>query len=126
LILLGVFASVGLVLVGVGIYSMIAYTVSMQTQEIGLRMALGAERGDVLGMVLRMGMRLVLAGVAIGLAGCFAVTRILASQLWGISARDPLTLGGVVLVIVIAGVGACYFPARRATRVDPIVALRYE
>lgn len=126
LILLGVFAGVGLVLVGVGIYSVIAYTVSMQTQEIGLRMALGAGRADVLGMVLRMGLRLVLAGVVIGLAGCFAVTRILASQLWGTSPWDPATLVGVVIVIVIAGIAACYFPARRATRVDPTVALRYE
>jgi putative ABC transport system permease protein len=126
LILLGVFASVGLVLVAVGIYSVIGYTVSMQTQEIGLRMALGAGRGDVLGMVLRMGMRLVLLGVAIGMAACFGVTQVLTSQLWGISARDPLTLAGVVMVILIAGAAACYFPARRATRVDPIVALRYE
>jgi putative ABC transport system permease protein len=126
LILLGVFAGVGLVLVGVGIYSVIAYTVSMQTQEIGLRMALGAGRGDVLGMVLRMGLRLVLAGVGIGLLACFGVTRILASQLWGTSPRDPATLVGVVVVILIAGAAACYFPARRATRVDPIVALRYE
>jgi putative ABC transport system permease protein len=126
LILLAVFAGVGLVLVGVGIYSVIAYTVSMQTQEIGLRMALGAGRGDVLGMVLKMGLRLVLIGVGTGLLGCFGVTRILASQLWGISPRDPATLAGVVLVIVIAGAAACYFPARRAMRVDPIVALRYE
>jgi putative ABC transport system permease protein len=126
LILLGVFAGVGLVLVAIGVYSVIAYTVSRQTHEIGIRMALGAGRGDVFGMVLRMGVRLIALGVAAGLLASFGVTRLIASQLWGVSAYDPVTFVGVVLVVALAGLAACYLPARRATRVDPMVALRYE
>jgi putative ABC transport system permease protein len=126
LILLGVFAGVGLVLVAIGVFSVIAYTVSRQTHEIGIRMALGAGRADELRMVLRMGFRLIALGVGVGLLASFAVTRVLASQLWSISPHDPLTLGIVVVVVAIAGLTACYFPARRATRVDPMVALRYE
>ena len=126
LVLLGVFASVGLLLVGIGVYSVIAYTVSRQTQEIGLRMALGARRVDVLSMVVRMGLQLVVVGVVIGLLATVAATRVLANQLWGVTARDPITLGAAVLVMTLAGLAACYFPARRATRVDPMVALRYE
>jgi putative ABC transport system permease protein len=121
-----VFASVGLVLVAIGVYSVIAYTVSRQTQELGLRMALGARRADVLGMVVRMGLRLILVGVAIGLLASVAATRVLANQLWGVSPRDPITLMAAVTVMTLAGLAACYFPARRATRVDPMVALRYE
>ena len=126
LTLLGVFAGVGLLLVAVGVYSVIAYTVSRQTHEIGIRMALGAARGDVLRMVARMGLRLVAAGVAIGLLATFSVTRVLANQLWGISPHDPFTLALVVSVMAIVGLAASYFPARRATRVDPMIALRYE
>jgi predicted permease len=126
LILLGVFAGVGLVLVAIGIYSVIAYTVSRQTHEIGIRMALGAGRADVLRMVMRMGLRLIGLGTIAGLAVSFGVTRLLASQLWSISPYDPWTLSGVVAVVAISGLAACYFPARRATRVDPMVALRYE
>jgi putative ABC transport system permease protein len=126
LVLLGVFAGVGLVLVAIGVYSVIAYTVSRQTQEIGIRMALGARRVDVLGMIVRMGLRLVFVGVAIGLLASAGATRVLASQLAGISPRDPITLIGAVGVMTLAGLAACYFPARRATRVDPMVALRYE
>lgn len=126
LVLLGVFAGVGLILVAVGVYSVIAYTVSRQTQEIGIRMALGARRMDVLGMIIQMGLRLVAVGVVIGLAASFAATRVMRHQLWGISPHDPLTLVAVVCVMTLAGFAACYFPARRATRVDPIVALRYE
>ncbi|MGH3118275.1 MAG: FtsX-like permease family protein, partial [Gaiellales bacterium] len=103
-----------------------AYTVSRQTQEIGLRMALGARRVDVLGMIVRMGLRLVASGVAIGLFASVAATRVLANQLWNISPRDPITLAAAVGVMTLAGLAACYFPARRATRVDPMVALRYE
>jgi putative ABC transport system permease protein len=126
LAVLGVFAGVGLVLVAVGVYSVIAYTVSRQTQEIGIRMALGASRGDVIGMVLRMGLWLVGIGLAVGLAASLVANKVLASELWGVSARDPLTFIAVALVVLAAGVAACWFPAQRATRVDPMIALRFE
>ncbi len=126
LILLGVFAGVGLVLVAMGVYSVIAYTVSRQTHEIGIRIALGAGRADVLRMVMRMGLRLIALGTIAGLAASFGVTRLLASQIWGVSPHDPVTLCGVVAVVALSGIAACYFPAQRATRVDPMVALRYE
>ena len=125
-ILLGVFASVGLTLVAVGVYSVIAYTVSRQTREIGIRMALGAGRSDVLRMVATMGLRLVAIGAGIGLLASFGATRVIASQLTGVSPHDPLTLAGVVAVMGMVGVAACYFPAQRASRVDPNVALRVE
>jgi predicted permease len=124
MILMAVFAGVGLVLVAIGVFSVIAYTVSRQTHEIGIRMALGAQRSDVLGMVLRMGLQLLGLGVGIGLLASFGVTRVIANQLWGISPRDPATLMTVVAVVALAGAAACYFPARRATSVDPMVALR--
>ena len=126
LILLGVFAGVGLVLVAMGVYSVIAYTVSRQAHEIGLRMALGAGQADVLRMVMRMGLRLIGFGTMAGLAASFAITRLLANQIFGVSPRDPLTLCGVIAVVLLSGAAACYFPALRATRVDPMVALRYE
>jgi putative ABC transport system permease protein len=126
LILLGVFAAVGLVLVTIGVYSVIAYTVSQQTHDIGIRMALGATQNAVLRMVLWLGARLIALGVIAGLLASFAATRLITSQLWGVSPHDPITLFGVVAVVVLAGFAACYFPARRATRVDPMVALRYE
>jgi putative ABC transport system permease protein len=126
LIVLGVFAAVGLLLVAIGVYSVIAYTVSRQTHEIGIRLALGATRGDVLRLVMRMGMFLVGLGLAIGLLLSIAVTRILQSQLWNVSPYDPVTFVAVMLVIAAAGLAACYFPARRATQVDPMIALRYD
>jgi putative ABC transport system permease protein len=126
LVLLTVFAGVGLLLVAIGIYSMVAYTVSRQTHEIGVRIALGAGHGHVLGMVMWMGARLILLGAVIGLAGGLAVTRLLSNQIWGVSAYDPVTIAAVLTVIALSGAAACYFPARRATRVNPIVALRYE
>jgi predicted permease len=126
LTLLAVFASVGLLLVAIGVYSVIAYTVSRQTHEIGIRMALGAGNADVLRMVATMGLRLVAVGVAIGLVASFIATRIVASQIWGVSPHDPLTLLGVVSVMALVGFTACFLPARRATRVDPMIALRCE
>jgi len=100
--------------------------VSRQTHEIGIRMALGAGRADVLRMVASMGLRLVAVGVAIGLAASVVVNRLIASQIWGVSAHDPLTLSIVVSVMAVVGFAACYLPARRATRVDPMIALRCE
>lgn len=125
-ILLGVFAAVGLVLVAVGVFSVIAYTVSRQTHEIGIRMALGAGRAHVISMVLRMGLRLLGMGVIAGLLASFGAGRVIANQLWGVSPYDPITLTSVVAVVAIAGFAACYFPALRATRVDPMIALRYQ
>jgi putative ABC transport system permease protein len=126
LLVLGVFAGLGLVLVAVGVYSVIAYTVSRQTREIGIRVALGASAADVIGMVLRMGLWLIGAGLAVGLAASFAANRVLASELFGVTAHDPMTFVGVAVVVIAVGVAACWIPARRATRVDPVVALRFE
>jgi putative ABC transport system permease protein len=126
LVLLGVFAGVGLVLVALGVFSVIAYAVARQTHEIGIRMALGASRGDVVWLVLRRGLQLIGLGVGVGLLASFIVTRVIANLLWEVSPRDPATLGAVVVVVGLAGLAACYFPARRATKVDPLIALRYE
>ena len=124
LLLLGVFASVGLVLVAIGVYSVIAYTVSRQTHEIGIRMALGASHSSVLRMVAVMGLKLVAIGSVLGLLASFAATKVLAAQLANLSRFDPLTLASVVAVMAVVGLAACYFPARRAMRLDPMVALR--
>jgi putative ABC transport system permease protein len=126
LLVLGVFAGIGLVLVAIGVYSVIAYTVARQTREIGIRMALGAGRADVIGMVLRMGLWLIAAGLTVGLGASLAVNKVIASELWGVSPRDPATFVAVGAVVLAAGVAACWFPAMRATRVDPMVALRFE
>jgi len=126
LIILGVFAGIGLILSLTGVYSVIAYVVSQRTHEIGIRMALGASRGDVLWMVLRMGYRLIGTGLAVGLLASFVMTRMIAAQLWGVSPHDPATLIGVIVFLVTAGLAACYVPARKATTVDPIVALKVE
>jgi predicted permease len=126
LMVLGVFAALGLLLVAAGVYSVIAYTVSRQTREIGIRMALGAGRGNVVRMVLRMGMWLIAVGLAIGIGGSLLLNRVLASELSGVSPRDPVTFAAVSVTIVLVGVAACWLPARRATKVDPVVALRFE
>jgi putative ABC transport system permease protein len=126
LVLLVVFAGIGLVLVALGVYSLIAYTVSRQTREIGIRMSLGATRQQVYQMVLRMGLQLIALGALAGLLLSYGVTRVLAHQLWSVSPHDPMTLAGAVGIMGVAGLAACYFPARRATQVDPMVALRYE
>jgi putative ABC transport system permease protein len=124
LLLLGVFASVGLVLVAIGVYSVIAYTVSRQTHEIGIRMALGASHSSVLRMVAAMGLKLVAIGSVLGLLASFAATKVLAAQLANLSRFDPLTLASVIAVMAVVGLAASYFPARRAMRLDPMVALR--
>jgi len=120
------FAVIGLVLVVIGIFSVMAYTVSLQTREIGVRMALGAQQTSILRLVFLNGFRLVAAGVLFGLLASFALTRFLAGQISGVSVTDPWTFAAVVAVVVSVGVAACLLPARRATRVDPILALRYE
>lgn len=121
-----IFGSIGLILVTIGVYSVLSYTTARRTQEIGMRMALGALGSDVLRMVVRMGLSLVAIGVGVGLIVSVALGRILATQLWGVSAYDPWTLICVPIVLMITGFLACWFPARRASRVDPLVALRYE
>lgn len=103
-----------------------SYTVSLQTGEVGVRMALGAQQGEILRMVLRKGFALLVTGLIVGLFASFGLTRFLASQIWGVPATDPWTFGAVVTLVVGVGLASCYLPARRATRVDPLVALRYE
>ncbi|MGP8156382.1 MAG: ABC transporter permease [Candidatus Acidiferrales bacterium] len=125
-ITLGIFAGIGLALVIIGVFSVMAYTVSLQTHEIGIRMALGAQQDNILRMVLLKGLRLIAAGIVVGLLASFGLTRYLSSQIWGVSPTDPLTFAAVVLAIVTVGVAACLLPARRATQVDPLIALRYE
>jgi putative ABC transport system permease protein len=124
LIIFGVFAALGLILAVIGVYSVIAYTVSQRTHEIGIRMALGATPADVLWMVVRMGFRLLVGGLVIGFLASLGASRMIASQLWGVSAGDPLTLVAVVVVLFLTGLVACYVPARKATAVDPLIALR--
>lgn len=122
----GPLAGIALVLVVIGVFSVMAYTVSLRTQEIGVRMALGAQPGDVLRMILKKGFVLLAIGICIGVFASYGLTRVLASQIWGFSAVDPWTFGVVAALVAGAGVAACYVPARRATEVDPLVALRYE
>ena len=126
MILVGIFASMGLVLVAIGIYGVMAFSVSARTHEIGIRMAIGAQTGQILSNVLARGTRLIAVGVVVGLAASFALTRLFASQLFGISATDPIALASALTVVMLAGLAACYFPARRAAGVNPLVALRHE
>jgi len=120
------FAALAIILAAVGLYGLLNYSVTQRTHEIGVRMALGAERGDVLEMILKQGLTLILTGVVLGVAGAWASTRALESLLFQVHPRDAATFGGACLVLIVVGLLACYIPARRATKVDPIVALKYE
>jgi putative ABC transport system permease protein len=128
-VLLGMFAGLAALLAAMGLYGVMSYTVMQQTQEIGIRLALGAQRGDILRLIIGRGMLLVGSGVALGIAGALALTHVLvsfASFLFGVKAYDPVTLVSVTMMFAIVAVLACWLPARRASRVDPLVALRYE
>jgi len=124
--LLGVFATIAILLAAVGIYGVIAYNVTQRTREIGIRMALGAQKQQMLAMILRQSLSMAAIGISIGLAGALAATRLLGALLFGVGATDLITYGGVILLLAIAAFFAGLFPARRAMKVDPVVALRYE
>ena len=124
--MVGLFAMTALLLAGLGIYGVISYIVSERTHEIGIRLALGAQSRNILRMILRQGLGLAIAGAAIGLACALIVSHLMAGLLYGVKPTDPLTFAGVTLLLIGVALLACYIPARRAIRVDPLVALRYE
>ena len=120
------FAALALTLAAVGIYGIVAYSVTERTHEIGVRLALGAQRRDVVAMVVRHGMIMTVAGTGVGLAAAFAVVRVMSGLLFGVSAADPVTFIAIPVLLLAVALAACYIPARRATRVDPMIALRTE
>jgi len=124
--IIGLFALTALLLAGLGIYGVISYLVSERTHEIGIRLALGAQRSDILRMVVRQGLRLAIAGAAVGLVCALIVSHLMAGLLYGVRPTDPVTFAGVALLLIGVALLACYIPARRAIRVDPLVALRHD
>jgi ABC-type antimicrobial peptide transport system permease subunit len=122
----GFFGALALILACIGLYGLLSYEVSRRTREIGIRMALGAQQRDVLKLVVRQGMALAIVGAVVGVGVALGVTRYLASMLYGVHANDPATIAGVAVLLMLVGLAACYIPARRAVRVDPMVSLRYE
>ena len=125
-IILGFLALLALILTAIGVYGVVAYSVAQRTRELGIRMALGAQRRDVLKLILLKGVLLVAWGSAIGLVACYWLSRLISSQLYGIKPYDPATLVSVAFLLATVAILASYIPARRATKVDPLVALRYE
>ena len=124
--LIGIFAALALVLAAVGVYGVMSYSVTQRTSEIGIRVTMGAQPIDILRAIVGEGLRLAIIGVACGLVGALLLSRLLQSFVFGVSTSDPVTFAGVALILTFVGAAASYFPARRATRVDPLVALRYE
>jgi putative ABC transport system permease protein len=122
----GVFAAIAILLVAVGVYGIMAYTASMRTHEIGVRMAMGAQRSDIVAVILKGGLGLIAAGILAGLLASVGLTRFLAGEVWGVPTTDPWTFGIVVLCILLTGLIACALPAWRASRLDPLITLRHQ